>query len=78
MKRILFILSIIFTFSAIYGCKGDSDTLATYKGGKITRGEFYSWLGSKHLLRESLLKSKKKQESDYCGEHQICFQIHDI
>lgn len=29
---------------AVFSCKKDTDILATYKGGTITRGEFYEWL----------------------------------
>ena len=46
----------------IFGCKRDSDVLATYKGGNITRGEFYTWLDARRFSRETLLKNKARQK----------------
>ncbi len=45
------------------GCKGKNDVLATYTGGKITRGEFYDWIDAKHFVKDTILKSKKNQKS---------------
>ncbi|PKL37831.1 MAG: hypothetical protein CVV44_15980 [Spirochaetae bacterium HGW-Spirochaetae-1] len=45
------------------GCKRDSDVLATYNEGKITRGEFYQWLEARHLSKEMILQTKAKQEA---------------
>ncbi len=63
MRRFTVAYLILFSFMAIFSCKGDSDVLATYKGGDITRGEFYKWMEAKHVLKDSVLKSKKKQEN---------------
>lgn len=63
MKKYLSLIFILTIALCTFSCKSDSDALATYKGGEITRAEFYDWLKAKRLFRESLLKSKKKQES---------------
>jgi len=44
------------------GCKRDSDVLATYKDGKITRGEFTTWMDARNYPRESILKKKSQQK----------------
>lgn len=48
---------------ALGGCKVKGDVLATYKEGRITRGEFYDWIEAKRLNKGEILKSKKYQES---------------
>lgn len=45
------------------GCKKNSDVLATYTNGKITRGEFHEWIDFKHFVKDSMLKSRKNQIS---------------
>lgn len=45
------------------GCKRPGDVLATYEGGRITRGELYEWLDSRHQVKEPVVKSKKQQKS---------------
>lgn len=60
--KIFFSAFIIVLAASIIGCKGDSDILATYKDGNITRGEFYKWLETKRIPKETLLKSKSKQK----------------
>lgn len=45
-----------------YQCKGEGDVLATYSGGKITRGELYSWLDSRRIPRDSVMKKKANQK----------------
>jgi foldase protein PrsA len=61
MKKItgVFLLILI---SSIFGCNRDSDILATYKDGNITRGDFYKWLDVRRFSKETLLKSKSKQK----------------
>ncbi len=61
MKKIIGIFLIVL-LSSIFGCKRDSDVLATYKNGNITRGDFYKWLDAKRFSKETLLKSKSKQK----------------
>jgi hypothetical protein len=61
MKKIFFISLLVLT-AGFFGCKMDSDVLATYKDGKITRGDFYKWLDNKHLAKESVIKSKSNQK----------------
>jgi hypothetical protein len=51
-------ISILYT-----GCKRDSDVLATYNAGKVTRGDFYTWLDAHHISRDAVLKRKKQQSS---------------
>ncbi len=60
MKKILCVLSVIIV-SGISGCKADSDILATYRGGEITRGDFYNWIESRRYNIKSLLKSRTAQ-----------------
>ncbi len=62
-KRYFLSIFILLCFVAVSGCKRDGDELVTYKGGAITRIDFYNWLDAKHLMRETMLKSKKKQEA---------------
>ncbi len=61
MKKITVVILIVL-IGGIFGCKRDSDILATYKDGTITRGDFYKWLDSRRFSRETLLKSKSKQK----------------
>ena len=44
-------------------CKSKNDVVATYDGGKITRGEFYDWMYMKRLSRDAILKSPRQQKS---------------
>jgi peptidyl-prolyl cis-trans isomerase C len=62
MRNLLLIcmVGLVFTASA---CKGKDDVLATYKGGKITRGELYDWIEANNFNKESILKSKNMQKS---------------
>jgi len=60
-KYLLIMIALLISFS--FGCKSDSDVLATYNDGKITRGEFYSWMESRHMSKEAVVKSKAKQKS---------------
>ncbi|MCU0822804.1 MAG: peptidylprolyl isomerase, partial [Spirochaetes bacterium] len=62
-KKYLWLIFVLSCFLVISGCKRDSDELATYKGGAILRGEFYKWIDAKHLMKDTLIKSKKKQEA---------------
>lgn len=61
MKRLICGALIVFT-AIITTCKKESDILATYKTGSITRGEFYKWLEARRFPKETTLKSKKKQK----------------
>jgi parvulin-like peptidyl-prolyl isomerase len=62
MKRILCV-AVLGAAVALTGCKMKGDVLATYTDGKIKRGEFYEWMDLKHLVKESILKSKKQQKT---------------
>lgn len=44
-------------------CKRDGDILARYDTGRITRGEFYEWIGAKQSIRDTIFKSKKQQRA---------------
>ncbi len=44
-------------------CKRDGDVLASYDTGRITRGEFYEWIGTKQSIRDTIFKSKKQQRA---------------
>lgn len=48
---------------AIAACKSKNDVVATYDGGRITRGEFYDWMDIKRLSRDTILKSPKHQKN---------------
>ncbi len=63
MKRFSAAFLILLVSFVFHACKGEGDEIATYKGGSITRGEFYKWLEARHHLKDSVLKSKKKQEN---------------
>ena len=60
-KNIL--LSLLVTTIALTGCKSDSDVLASFNGGEITRGDFYGWIETRHLSKKVMLKSKAKQKA---------------
>lgn len=61
MKRITFIFLAVLV-AGFSSCKRDSDVLATYKGGQVTRGEFYSWLNTMRIPKENIIKKKSLQE----------------
>ncbi|MCP4131896.1 MAG: hypothetical protein GY754_13025 [bacterium] len=44
------------------GCKSDSDILATFKGGDISRGEFYEWLKERRIKKEMVIDNRAKQK----------------
>ena len=46
----------------ITGCKGKNDVVATYNGGTITRGDFYTWMKAHNMNKETVLKKKKMQK----------------
>jgi len=48
---------------ALAACKSKNDIVATYDGGKITRGEFYDWMDMKRLSRDAILKSPRQQKN---------------
>ncbi len=62
MKKRCITLSLAVLMLALAGCKSDSDILATYNDGTITRGEFHNWIEAKKWSAESILKSKKQQK----------------
>ena len=62
MKKVICFLC-IGLFMVQVGCKSESDVLATYENGKITRGDLYAWLDSHRMPRENILKKKSQQES---------------
>ncbi len=59
MKRFYFVLCICVGLFCS-GCNRDSDTLAVYKNGKITRGDFNEWISINHYKRESILENKRQ------------------
>jgi len=48
---------------ALAACKSKNDVVATYDGGRITRGEFYDWMDMKRLSRDAILKSPRQQKN---------------
>jgi len=61
MKKAIILLA---AATALYiGCKRDSDVLATYNTGKVTRGDFHTWLDAHHISKDAVLKRKKQQVS---------------
>ena len=63
MRRFYVLFSALLVIAFSQGCKSDSDVLATYSDGKITRGEFYKWLDDRHIARETVLSSMAKQKA---------------
>jgi foldase protein PrsA len=59
MKRFYFVLCICVILFC-FGCNRDSDTLAVYKNGEITRGDFNEWISMNHYKRESILENKRQ------------------
>ncbi len=60
MKKAVLFCVVVIVF--ISGCKGKNDVLATYSGGTITRGDFYSWLDSYSNDKKAILKNKNLQK----------------
>ena len=61
MKRLsVILLSFIILLP---GCKRATDVLASYTGGRITRGEFYDWMDFRNMPKEAILKNKSQQKS---------------
>ena len=60
-KLIIFLLGL--SILLVTSCKRDSDVLATYKGGEITRGEFHEWVEGRRLKLDTVLKKKTQQKS---------------
>lgn len=63
MKRgivFIFIVSVVFSAAA---CKMSGDVLATYDGGRITRGEFYEWLEARKMAKDAIIKKKSEQKN---------------
>lgn len=46
----------------ITGCNSSSDVLATYKDGKLTRGELEDWLKVRKMTTERVYKTKRNQK----------------
>ena len=44
------------------GCKFKSDTLASYDGGVITRGDLYQWLEDRTIPKDKVVDKKSKQK----------------
>jgi foldase protein PrsA len=63
-KRIsnLLLLLLILFFGILSSCSQGSDILASSKIKDITREEFYSWLETKNIPKESILESKDQQK----------------
>ncbi len=62
LRLLIFIFTLIVLFNS--ACSKDADILATYKGGKITRGEFHAWFleRSPRANKKQLFKNKSKRE----------------
>ncbi len=64
MKKAIIVLTVAAAFITLFiGCKRDSDVLATYNNGKVTRGDFHIWLDAHHISKDAVLKRKKQQVS---------------
>lgn len=63
MKRFHLLLTVCLAVSifCFNGCKMDSDVLATYDNGKITRGEFNQWLDLCRIPKERVFDSIENQ-----------------
>ena len=61
MKKIY--LAVLLPFLALSACARGGDILATYDGGKITRGELSDWAAFQRIDVEAMRKTKKMQES---------------
>src|SRR4030042_1120442 len=63
MKQITIIVLALATAMAATGCKRASDVLATYKGGRVARGEFHEWMDARRMEQEAILKKKTQQKT---------------
>ena len=61
MRKVWFFMLSLFILQ-MSNCKSDSDILATYSGGSITRGELYKWLDARRIPRDSVIKKKMNQK----------------
>lgn len=64
MKKIVIGVIGLAVMMSMAGCKRAGDVLATYKGGQITRGEFYDWMEAHKLPKEAIIKKKAEQKSN--------------
>lgn len=62
MKKIVLSVLALTLFLSL-SCARSGDTLVTYSGGKISRGEFYSWLSANRYEPKTVTKSKSMQKS---------------
>jgi len=71
MKRLLAIIPACLLVAA--SCKSDSDVLAAYKGGAVTRGEFRAWLNYREKSGEGAEPEKLnlKKELQLLALHRI-------
>ena len=69
MKRILWVILVLFICQSIIGCKADSDVLETYKDGKITRAEFYKHIDfPEHESRLAVTANLSIPKNDFNGQ----------
>jgi hypothetical protein len=54
----------IFILFSITACKFDSDIIATYKDGKITRGEFTQWLKNRNIPIDAIGKDRETVKNE--------------
>lgn len=62
-KTTIIVIGLVVALNAI-SCKRAGDALATYKGGQITRGEFYEWLEARRMPKDAIIKNKSQQKTN--------------
>ena len=62
-KTTIIVIGLVVALNAI-ACKRAGDVLATYKGGQITRGEFYEWLDARRMPKDAIIKNKTQQKTN--------------
>jgi foldase protein PrsA len=63
MKKLIIIaVGLALTMSAA-GCKRAGDVLVSYKGGQITRGEFYDWIEARRMAKDAIIKKRGQQKT---------------
>ena len=62
-KTTIIVIGLVVALNAI-ACKRAGDVLATYKGGQITRGEFYEWLEARRMPKDAIIKNKSQQKTN--------------
>ena len=67
MKKIIIAGIGIAVMLLAVSCKRAGDVIATYTGGKITRGEFYDWMDARKMTKDAIIKKNLSKKAILSG-----------